>query len=392
MKKEELQKELKEQFQWFHAHPELSYEEYETTKRIRQLLEARGIEILELPLETGLVAIIKGKKKGPVIALRADIDALPVQEDTSLEWKSTIQGKMHACGHDFHLTALYGAAVLLKEVEEELCGSIKLIFQPAEEASLGALKIIETGVLEDVSAIFGIHSSSAFPVGTLGIKSGSVTAAVDRFQINLKGFGTHAAGPHLGKDPIIAAAVLINAAQTIVSRNLNPFSAGLLSITHVMAGNTWNVIPENAFLEGTIRTLGKEERAFFEQRLKEIAKYIGKAYEVAVEVKWIVGPPATNNDQEWADFANSVAKKEGIEVASPKPSLGGEDFAFYQEFIRGAFIQIGTGETYPNHHPKFQVDPEALSIGAKYLSVLGRKVLLELKERNESDDTNRSSK
>jgi len=388
MKKENLQKELEEQFRWFHAHPELSYEEYETTKRIRGLLEKKSIEILDIPLETGLVAIIRGKYPGPVIALRGDIDALPIQEETTLEWKSVESGKMHACGHDFHLTTIYGTAVLLKELEEELHGTIKLIFQPAEESSLGALKIIETGILEDVGVIFGIHSSSRYPVGTLGIREGSVTAAVDRFQITLKGFGTHGAQPHVGKDPIVAAAALINTAQTIVSRNLNPFSAGLLSITHVSAGNTWNVIPETAFLEGTVRTLVKDERIFFEKRLKEIAEHIGRAYEVEAEVRWIAGPPATNNDGKWARFAKEAAREEGIEIESSKPSLGGEDFAFYQEFIKGVFIQIGTGETYPNHHPKFQVNPEALSVGAEYLSVLSRKVLLELKEGIDSHDTN----
>jgi amidohydrolase len=375
MKKEILQAELEKQFKWFHAHPELSYEEYETTKRIRQLLEDESIEILDLPLETGLVAIIRGKKSGPVIALRGDIDALSIQEETSLEWKSKEAGKMHACGHDFHLTAVYGAAVLLKELEEKLCGTVKLIFQPAEESSLGALKIIETGVLEDVSAIFGIHSAANFPVGTLGIKEGSVTAAVDRFQIRLKGFGTHGASPHTGKDPIVATAALINALQTIVSRNINPFSAGLLSITHVTAGNTWNVIPEKAFIEGTVRTTDKDDRLFFEKRLKEITKSICKAYEVEGEVNWIVGPPATNNDQKWTEFAKKVANEAGITVERSQPSLGGEDFAFYQEFIKGVFIQIGTGETYPNHHPKFQVNPAALSVGAEYLCKLSQKAL-----------------
>ena len=388
MKREVLQDELEKQFKWFHAHPELSYEEYETTKRIKQLLQEKSIEIVDLPLETGLVAIIRGKKSGPVIALRGDIDALPVQEETFLAWKSKEYGKMHACGHDFHLTTIYGAAILLKEMEDEIHGTIKLIFQPAEESSLGALKIIETGILEDVSAIFGIHSASNFPVGTLGIKEGAMMAAVDRFQITLKGFGTHAASPHSGKDPIVATAALINAAQTIVSRNINPFSAGLLSITHVVAGNTWNVIPETAFIEGTVRTLVKKERLFFEKRLRELAEFIGKAYEVAVEVKWIAGPPATNNDPKWTAFAKNLAREEGIAVEVSQPSLGGEDFAFYQELTKGLFIQIGTGETYPNHHPKFQVDPKALSGGAEYLSLLSKKALLALKERTEGYDTN----
>lgn len=383
MKKEVLQIELETQFKWFHSHPELSYQEYETTSRLKKLLEEHDIEILDLSLDTGLVAIIRGKYPGPVIALRSDIDALPVTEETNLAWQSKSNGKMHACGHDFHLTTIYGVALLLKEQQENIHGTIKLIFQPAEESSLGALKIIESKALDDVEAIFGIHSSSVFPVGTLGIKAGSITAAVDRFEIILKGFGTHAAHPQQGKDPIIAVSALINALQTIVSRNTDPLSSGVISITHVEAGKTWNVIPETAFLEGTVRTLELYDRKLYKERLIEIVKYIGKAYQINTEVKWIAGPGAVINDKEWSDFAVTVAKDAGINVASSAVSLGGEDFAFYLEKIRGTFIQIGTGETYPNHHPKFQVDPKALSLAADYISQLAIKSLLKIESREE---------
>ena len=383
MKKDLLQIELETQFKWFHAHPELSYQEYETTLRIKKLLKEHDIEILDLPLNTGLVAIIRGKYPGPVIALRSDIDALPVDEETDLQWRSKSEGKMHACGHDFHLTTIYGTALLLKKQEENIHGTVKLIFQPAEESSLGALKIIESKALDDVEAIFGIHSSSVFPVGTLGIKSGSITAAVDRFEIKLKGFGTHAAHPQQGKDPIVALGALINAIQTIVSRNTDPLSSGVVSITHVEAGKTWNVIPETAFLEGTIRTLELNDRKLYEERLREIVEYIGKAYQIDTEVKWIAGPGAVINDKEWSDFAKEVAKEDDINVASSAVSLGGEDFAFYLEKIKGTFIQIGTGETYPNHHPKFQVDPKALSLAAEYMSQLAVKALLKIEAGEE---------
>lgn len=383
MKKDLLQIELETQFKWFHAHPELSYQEYETTLRIKKLLKEHDIEILDLPLNTGLVAIIRGKYPGPVIALRSDIDALPVDEETDIQWRSKSEGKMHACGHDFHLTTIYGAALLLKKQQENIHGTIKLIFQPAEESSLGALKIIESKALDDVEVIFGIHSSSVFPVGTLGIKSGSITAAVDRFEIKLKGFGTHAAHPQQGKDPIVALGALINAIQTIVSRNTDPLSSGVVSITHVEAGKTWNVIPETAFLEGTIRTLELNDRKLYEERLREIVEYIGKAYQIDTEVKWIAGPGAVINDKEWSDFAKEVAKEDDINVASSAVSLGGEDFAFYLEKIKGTFIQIGTGKTYPNHHPKFQVDPKALSLVAKYMSRLAVKALLKIEAGEE---------
>lgn len=383
MKKDLLQIELETQFKWFHAHPELSYQEYETTSRLKKLLKEHDIEILDLPLDTGLVAIIRGKYPGPVIALRSDIDALPVNEETDLQWRSKSEGKMHACGHDFHLTTIYGTALLLKKQEENIHGTVKLIFQPAEESSLGALKIIESKALDDVEAIFGIHSSSVFPVGTLGIKAGGITAAVDRFEIKLKGFGTHAAHPQQGKDPIVALGALINAIQTIVSRNTDPLSSGVVSITHVEAGKTWNVIPETAFLEGTIRTLELNDRKLYEERLREIVEYIGKAYQIDTEVKWIAGPGAVINDKEWSDFAKEVAKEDDINVASSAVSLGGEDFAFYLEKIKGTFIQIGTGETYPNHHPKFQVDPKALSLAAEYMSQLAVKALLKIEAGEE---------
>lgn len=370
-----LQKELEEQFQWFHAHPELSYEEFQTTEKIKSLLIKQGIEILDLPLETGLVAVIRGSKPGPVIALRSDIDALPIQEETSLPWKSTQAGKMHACGHDFHITTLYGTALLLKAQEETMQGTIKCIFQPAEESSIGALKITETGVLDDVEAIFGIHSSSEFPVGTVGIKPGSVTAAVDRFEVEINGFGTHAAHPHGGKDPIIAATAIVQALQTITSRNIDPCEAGLLSITEIRAGNTWNVIPETAYLQGTVRTLRVTERELYEKRVKEIVEFTAKAHDVQAVVHWHAGPPATNNDADWCGFAKELAKAEGLQVGVPISSLGGEDFAFYQEQIKGVFIRIGTGDSYPNHHPKFTVDQKALGIAAQYLSVIGVEAL-----------------
>lgn len=378
MDKKFLDSELTTQFQWFHAHPELSYEEYATTDKIRALLTAKSIEILDTPLDTGLVAIIRGAHPGPVIALRSDIDALPVGEQTDLPYKSQNQGKMHACGHDFHIAALYGAALLLKEQESKLHGTVKLLFQPAEESSLGATGVIKTHVLDDVSAIFGIHASPKFEVGTIGIKTGSLTSSVDRFEITLNGSGTHGAKPHEGKDPIVATGALISSLQTIASRNLDPFAAGLLSITHLQAGNTWNVIPEKSYMEGTVRTLNKHDRDLFAKRVKEIAEYTAKAYDVSADVVWHAGPPATDNDPFWTDFAIKTAKENDLHVKICDSSMLGEDFAFYQEAIKGAFMWIGTGLSYPNHHPKFQVNPKALAPTSIYLSDLAQKALKEI--------------
>lgn len=365
-------------FKWFHQHPELSFEEYNTTGRIRDLLEEAEIEILDLPLETGLVARIVGGKPGPVIAVRCDIDALPIDEESGLPYASTVPGKMHACGHDFHTTAILFAAYQLKQRQSELAGTVKVIFQPGEESSLGALKIVESGALADVSLIFGIHTDIHFPVGTFGIKAGSVTAAVDKFELVFEGKGTHAAHPQNGIDPIVIAAQFITAAQTVVSRNIDPFAQGLVSVTHITGGNTWNVIPTSAFLEGTVRSIQPEVRKLIPERLQELADHIAAGFRAKANFTWIEGPPATDNDPEWADFARQIAQAGGHAVAVPFDSLGGEDFAFYQQTIPGVFIKVGTGDSYPNHHPKFQVDPAALTIAAEYFATLAEQALLRL--------------
>lgn len=375
----EFKKWLSEEFKWFHRHPELSYEEHETTERIRKNLEDQGIEILDLPLETGLVAVIRGEHPGPVTAIRCDIDGLPVQEETKLAWSSENSGKMHACGHDFHITAALGAAKLLHNRKARLHGTVKVLFQPGEESSLGALKIMETGVLNDVQAIFGIHVSSLYPVGTLALREGSMTAAVDRFAITIKGEGTHGAHPDMGVDPIVTAAALVQNIQSIVSRNLDPLTAGLISVTRINGGNTWNVIPEQAFLEGTVRTLSKENRELIPKRLEEVARHTAKAYGAEAEFNWIPGPPATDNDGFWAGFAEQVGREAGYEVILSEQSLGGEDFAFYQEEIKGVYFRIGTGKSWPGHNPKFAVDPAALEPAADYMAKLAEKALLHLK-------------
>ncbi len=371
--------ELLQTFEWFHRHPELSFQEFGTTEKIRALLDAAGIRILDLPLETGLVAEIAGPQPGPAVAVRCDIDALPIKELTDLPYRSENDGKMHACGHDFHTTAMLGAARLLKKREKKLAGSVKVIFQPGEESSLGALKITETGVLDGVRAIFGIHVIPNVPVGTVVISPGAMTAAVDRFEITFTGKGVHAAYPQNGVDPVVAAAQFISAAQTVVSRNIDPFHPGLVSITHVDSGSTWNVIPSTAFLEGTVRTLKKEDRALIPKRLEELAENIARAFRAKADFRWIAGPPATDNDPAWTEFARKVAAENGLKAVPATPALGGEDFAFYQQTLRGVYIQIGTGPSESNHNPKFRADPQALPAAAAYVASLAEKALSALK-------------
>lgn len=370
MERKALEQKLTSFFEELHMHPELSYEEYETTERIKRELAAAGIEILQIPLKTGVAAIVRGAKPGKTYGLRCDIDALPIAEETDLPYKSKTPGKMHACGHDFHTAAVFGAALLLQERKEELQGNVKILFQPAEESSHGAETVLETGVFSDVTAIFGLHTAAYLPVGTLGIRAGSVMAAVDRFELNITGTGCHGGHPDEGVDTILVAASVIQAFQSIVGRNLNPFHTGVVSVTRINGGNTWNVIPDKVELEGTVRSMEKDDRIFIERRMREIAEHTAAAYGANAELLWYPGPPATVNEKAWSAFAQKVAEERGFEVVPQRNSTGGEDFAFYLEKIPGCFINVGTGVGYPNHHPKFYADEAALTPAAEYLEKL----------------------
>ena len=370
MERKALEQKLTGFFEELHMHPELSYEEYETTERIKRELAAAGIEILQIPLKTGVAAIVRGAKPGKTYGLRCDIDALPIAEETDLPYKSKTPGKMHACGHDFHTAAVFGAALLLQERKEELQGNVKILFQPAEESSHGAETVLETGVFSDVTAIFGLHTAAYLPVGTLGIRAGSVMAAVDRFELNITGTGCHGGHPDEGVDTILVAASVIQAFQSIVGRNLNPFHTGVVSVTRINGGNTWNVIPDKVELEGTVRSMEKDDRIFIEKRMRESAEHTAAAYGANAELLWYPGPPATVNEKAWSAFAQKVAEESGFEVVPQRNSTGGEDFAFYLEKIPGCFINVGTGVGYPNHHPKFYADEAALTPAAEYLEKL----------------------
>lgn len=377
MNEQEILQKITDEFYWFHRHPELSYEEVETTKRLRDDLAAADIEVLDLPLKTGLVAKV-GTGEAPFIALRCDIDGLPIQEESGLDYASEHAGRMHACGHDFHISTVLGSAYLLKAQEKDLAGTVYLIFQPAEEAPGGARKVMETGVLKDVQAIFGLHTSPLYDVGTLGIRAGAVTASVDKFTVTFCGKGTHAAHPERGTDPIVMAASFVTAAQSIVSRNIDPAHPSLVSITHIESGNTWNVIPESAWLEGTVRCLTAEDRKRIKQRIYELAEGQAASFGGHAELTWYAGPPATNNTPAWTDFAIQMAEESGLTVEPAPVNLAGEDFAYYQEEIPGAFVLVGTGKSPANHNPKFHVDPAALGPAAKYMARLAKEAFARL--------------
>ncbi|MGN1020980.1 MAG: amidohydrolase [Aristaeellaceae bacterium] len=370
-----LSRQVMESFHYLHSHPETAFEETLATAHIRSVLEEAGIAILDTGMPTGLVARIDGAHPGRTIGLRADIDALPIQEESGLDYASVIPGRMHACGHDFHAAAALGAALLLHARREELSGSVKVIFQPAEEVDGGAVRVIATGALDDCTCFLGAHTYPGFPAGTVGIKEGPVMAAVDRFALTIRGRGCHAAHPNEGVDPVVVQAALIQALQTIVSRTLSPFSSSLVSVTHVSAGNTWNVIPETALLEGTVRTVDPEDRARVEKQFRQIVRSVCDAWGATAEIDWQAGSPAVLNDSRLCALARRVALANGLKVDRQEDSLGGEDFSEYLRDKPGVFVRIGSGGEYPAHHPRFTVDPEALYPAACYLADLAQACL-----------------
>ena len=358
-----------------HENPELSMKEYETTKRIRKWLKAYNIKILDLPLKVGVVAEIEGDYEGQTIALRADIDALPIVEETGLDFASKNLGVMHACGHDFHTSAILGAAILINKNKSKLHGKVRIIFQPAEENAKGGNIIIQSGALDNVEAIFGMHNKPDLPVGTIGIKEGALMANVDRFEINVIGVGGHAGIPEKTIDPIVVASEIVTGLQTIVSRNLSAFSNAAISITKFQSGNTWNVIPEKAELEGTVRTFQEDVRKLIPDLIKRKAEGIAKASGAKIDFKWYSYLPGVYNDKNYKKVVTEAAIELGYKVVEAKESTGGEDFALYQTKIPGFFIWMGVDGEKDWHNPSYDLNEDALIVAAEYFSNLVFKVL-----------------
>ncbi|WP_318389438.1 amidohydrolase [Enterobacter sp.] len=358
-----------------HQHPELSLEEFETTRRVRQWLEADGLRLLPYDLPTGVVAEVGAGEK--IIALRADIDALPIAETSGVPFSSLNPGVMHACGHDVHTSVMLGAALLLKQNEQSLAGKVRILFQPAEENFGGAKRLIKAGALEGVSAIFGMHNEPGLAVGEFATRGGAFYANVDRFAIQVNGKGAHAARPHEGNDAILLASQLVNALQSVASRNVNTLDSVVLSVTRIAGGNTWNVLPENVELEGTLRTHKGAVRQQVKNRVNEIAAGLGQAFGAEIAVTWFDGPQALVNDEKWAAFARDVADWHGYRTHHADLHMGGEDFAVYLQHIPGAFVSIGSASQYGLHHPAFNPDEALLEGAARYFALLAEKALLQ---------------
>jgi len=360
----------------FHMYPELKYEEERTSRIVEEHLREWGYRIKRVG--TGIIADIGEGEK--TIALRADMDALPIQEENDVPYKSRVPGKMHACGHDAHTAMLLGAAKIIAEHIEEFNGRVRLVFQPAEEGGNGAVKMIEGGALEGVDAIFGFHVWIGLPSGLIGIREGPFLAGAGVFSGKLIGKGGHGAAPHLSLDPVPALAELILAYQTIVSRNVDPIETGVVSVTSVHAGTAFNVIPETAEFKGTFRFFKHEVGELMRKRMEEITDGIAKAHRLGYELSVDELTPPTVNDKDMADFARRVAEKYGFRYGDVPPSMGAEDFAFYLQRVPGAFLALGIkneekGIVYPHHHPKFDVDEDVLHIGTAMEVALAREFL-----------------
>ncbi|MDY5973675.1 amidohydrolase [Streptococcus hyovaginalis] len=348
-----------------HQHPEISGEEIETTAFIKAYLLHLGIRLLDLPLKTGLVAEIGSGQ--PIVALRADIDALPIKENTGLAFASS-NNAMHACGHDFHQTSLLGAAELLKAQEEQLKGTVRLLFQPAEEIFQGAHQMIDAGALDGVSAIIGYHNNPHLKPGQIGLRTGAIMAGVEQFKVTVTGVSAHAARPDLGVDTVLAITTMVTNLQAIVARTVSPFDSAVVSVAHISVGNTWNVLPAQGFFEGTIRTFDLEVRQRTIDRFTTIVESVANQFGAQVTIDWGNSPGVTFNDAELTPIVFE-ASKTFAEVVEPLPSTGGEDFATYQEKIPGVFAFVGSNGDpgAPDwHHDDFIVKDEALETAVNY--------------------------
>ncbi|MBP2078840.1 M20 metallopeptidase family protein [Oceanobacillus polygoni] len=374
-----------------HQYPELSNQEKETSHYIQEKLTEYGISFETGYATHGVLGIIKGKKPGKTVALRADIDALPIQELNNHDFASTHPNVMHACGHDAHTAMLLGAGCILQQMQEELHGTILLVFQPAEEASPvgGAQVMMDDGVFDTYTpdVIFGQHVWPSMPAGTVGVHDREVMGASDRFKVVLEGKGGHASMPHQTNDAVIATGHLITALQTIVSRNLDPMEASVVTISMLEAGSVPNIIPREVTIQGSIRTYDAEIREKLKERFFQITNQIAAAFGVKAQIEYVEGYPATINTPKWAQLARNSVQKVLGEEATPaqQPALAGEDFGRFLQKYPGAFIWLGTqiedkDNQAPLHDANFKLNERALPNGTKLLAQLAIDALQKLNE------------
>lgn len=369
----------------FHKYPEVGFELERTAKIVANLLKSWGVEVREKVGVSGVVGLLKGTKPGKTVALRADMDALPMMEENDINYKSVEKGKMHACGHDGHTAMLLGAAKVLSQFKKEIHGNIKFIFQPAEEGPEpgGAKLMVEDGAMEDVDAIFGMHISTQYPTGYIAINMKNALASTDVFEIEIIGKGGHAGLPHESVDAIAIAARVINEIQYLATRQIDPTEPIVISVGTIKGGYVNNVIAGNVLMTGTIRTHSNDVRKKAINQLEEIVKGITTISGASCNLKIIPGLPPLINDFEKASFVKEVSKKivsEDKFTILDKPGMGAEDFAFFLEEVPGAMFWLGArneakGKVHLMHHPKFDFDEEALAIGVKLHSIIALEYL-----------------
>lgn len=386
---EELFPEMVKWRRHLHRHPELSYQEKETSEFVAGLLENFGIEVRRSGAGYGLTGIIKGTRPGKAVVLRADMDALAIAEENTHEYVSQNQGVMHACGHDGHTAILLAVAAYYSTRRDELRGELRFLFQPAEEVCPGGAQgMIGEGVLEGADAVYGLHLWSPLPLGTLGSAPGPLMASADEFFIDITGKGGHGGMPHRGVDSIVAASALVLQLQTIVSRNVDPLQPAVVSIGTIQGGTAQNVIAERCRITGTVRAFDEETRYLIRGRIEALAAQVAAAYGAEATVDYLMGyPPLVNHAAEFRRFLRVApeAVGGGVKAIEMEKLMPAEDFSYYLQQLPGCFVFVGAGNpekeaTYPHHHSRFEIDEDALLHGAKLLIGLADSCLSETAE------------
>ncbi len=363
-----------------HEHPELAFEEVRTSNIVAQRLRALGLEVQTGVAKTGVVGLLRGgtgKDGGKTIAIRADMDALPIHELNEIDYRSQVDGKMHACGHDGHTTILLAVADILTKRKEQLAGNVKFVFQPAEEVVGGAAPMVKEGAMEGVDGVIGLHLISDYTLGRVGVRSGPIFASADRLILTVRGKGGHAAMPETTVDPIVIASYIVTALQTLISRETSPFSPAVITIGRITAGTAFNIIPETAEMHGTMRSFTKEHREKLLRRIREVATGIASAMGGSCDVEITAGCPPCVNDVAMTELVHNAAVaavgEQRVDSGEEVLSTGSDDMAEFLNAVPGCYFIVGVnnpekGAKYPHHHPRFNIDEDALPVGVEVLT------------------------
>ncbi len=367
-----------------HQHPELLYQEHQTSALVAARLQALGIEVRTGVAGTGVVGLLRGTRPGKTVLLRADMDALPIEEQSQVDYRSQNPGVMHACGHDAHTAMLLGVARLLSDRRDEIRGCVKLMFQPAEEGGAGALRMIEEGLMDEpaVDGAFALHVDALHYAGEVGLRVGPTNAAADRFTITVRGKGGHAARPHLTVDPVVVAAHIVTALQTIVSREVDPTDKAVITVGSLISGTAFNVIPDIATIKGTVRTYNPDLRAQIEGRLGELAGGVAAGMRATAEMEYFPGyPPLVNHEEGIQLVQDAVLELFGPDaIVQKEQAMGAEDFSYLLQRVTGAMFHLGVrdrswAEPRPTHSSSFDINEEALPIGVAAMAATALRFL-----------------